>query len=117
MSVSLEKGETSSTLRGEGMTEGRMIGEGALEVSSVFYFALSLVTLSHPISGGMDWGREPRPGPPMGFGGGGGLPGGRGGAGPFFFFHLPSMLDLSGLSGVRVMAVAASEISEAASKI
>ena len=78
MSVSLEKGETSSTLRGEGMTGGRMIGEGALEVSSFFYFALSLVTLSHPISGGMDWGREPRPGPPMGFGGGGGFRGGRG---------------------------------------
>ena len=30
------------------------------------------------VSGGMDWGREPRPGPPMGFGGGGGFRGGRG---------------------------------------
>ena len=78
MSVSLEKDGTSSTPRGEGRTGETMTGEGVLEVSSIIHFTHLTVSQHMYKSGGMDWGREPRPGPPMGFGGGGGFRGGRG---------------------------------------
>ena len=78
MSVSLEKDGTSSTPRGEGRTGETMIGEGVLEVSSITHFTQLTIAQHMYKSGGMDWGREPRPGPPMGFGGGGGFRGGRG---------------------------------------